>query len=210
VAAEPQISGILKRVGNREKILDYLRGSDAPEARKILEAADLLSKRERALLTVEAFCVAAKVPTRRAYGVIAEAVFEQSSNAATLIAAAAHPRVVERTVERALEKPQVVKLEGGGVKVIAAQDGFSDRKMLHQHAQFLPQPKGSTLIFGNQTIDNRDQRQLNVSALPPMEESVRRLSDRFNERLLTEGPKQIAAPVDVMSVDTDEDEDDEN
>jgi hypothetical protein len=62
-------------------------------------------------------------------------LFKRSYDIARIVAAISHPKIVDATIEAA-QRPQ----------------GFMDRQMLHQHAGFLPLPKGQTI-----NIDSRTQ-----------------------------------------------------
>jgi hypothetical protein len=107
---------------------------------------------------------------------------EQSTAVAKLLSKAAHPSIVKATIDAA-KRPL----------------GVHDRRMLHQAEGFVPVPKNSiTHIHGN--VDQRTQV-ANVAVLPPVEDSVRRLSDRFNTSM--EMPL-LAAP----SIEEDDEGDD--
>ena len=130
--------------------------------------------------------IACDMTTKRMIGLIQEEVFEQTRIASALMARSAHPDVVKATVMSAM-----------------TLDGARDREMLHKHEGFLPQTKGSTVVFGGATIDARVQT---VNAiLPPAEESVKRLNDRFAEM---ETPKALPEPIDA-EVDEEEDGEDD-
>jgi hypothetical protein len=59
-------------------------------------------------------------------------------------------------------------------------EGIADRKMLFQHSGFLPTPKGSqTTVAITQNVQASAVPQF--VAAPRPEETIRRLSDRFNE-----------------------------
>lgn len=192
VEAMPPISNILKKIGGRDKTFEYLRSSDDPDALKIMEKLKTLPKKLQNLLSIEVLCAASGVPTKRVLGIVAEQAFGQSKLEGDLIAAAAHPRVVEKTVEEALKS-----------------SGDKEKKLLLQHSQFLPLPKSSTVVFGNQNIDARQQT-ANVTILPSLESGARRMTDRFNStvseiRQLPE-PRTIDT---VIDVDDEEEEDQE-
>jgi hypothetical protein len=186
VAAEPAVSHLLRKLGSRATVLQYLRGSADEDARRFLTVYDRYTKGQQNILPLEAFCVAAKITTKRFFEVISGAVFEQAGDESALLAAAKHPNVVAATIKNALHPL-----------------GKDDRKMLHQHQGFLPMPKNTTVnVFGNQRIDARNQTQVNVSVLPALEEGVKRLSDRFNDRIT--GMKSLPAPVEIVEEDEDE------
>lgn len=170
VSAQPQVSHILKKVGGKMKILEFLRGSSEPEARKILALVDDLGAVGGwTKLPMEAFAVAAGLSTRRFLELVSGEVFMQSGQSSALLAAAAHPKVVDRTVKDALEPGAV-----------------GSQKLLHQHAGFLPQPKTQFVSMSGGTLVSGDQKSQTVNvtqALPALEDGVKRLSDRFNRGL---------------------------
>jgi hypothetical protein len=173
VTACPRIEHLFKGIGGQSKVLEYLAGSEEPEARAVLAMRDRLSYAQAGAVPFEAYCVAAKISTKKMFGVISQEVMTQSSAATMLISKAAHPKVVEATIARAM-----------------GPLGTADARMLHQAEGFVPVPKNSiTHIHGN--VDARTQT-ANVAVLPPVEDNVRRLSDRFNSAMVAP-PAQIAA-----------------
>jgi len=101
--------------------LDYLASSDDPEARKVLERYYSVPESYRRLLRPEDFCHAAGVSPWRVLECITVAAVRQGAQMAAIVAAALQPRVVEKTVERALQ-----------------DDGTRERMMLLKGTGFLP------------------------------------------------------------------------
>jgi hypothetical protein len=169
----PQISHILKKAKIYGDLNDYLRGSQDPLAKTYLKKFDSLAAKYQRVAPVEAVCIAAGIDTEKFFAVVAAAVFRQTKHTAELLAASAQPKVVEASVERA-----------------TSPDGVADRKMLFQHAEFLPMPKTQIIANkGNVTLDHSDNR-VQVAILPSTEGDVRRMSDRFNQRFIGgESPK---------------------
>jgi hypothetical protein len=121
--------------------------------------------------------------TTRLFELIAGAVFTQSRYEAALLAAASHPKIVAKSIEKALEEPVMVPVGDGSFTAQPAKSGLADRKMLHQQAGFLPMPKTQIVSLpGVKSIDARTQTQTLV--LPAVESSVQRMANRFGERLL--------------------------
>ena len=178
----PQISPILGKLpGGIKKALQYLRGSEEPDARKFLSVYDALPESSRRLLPFEAFCQASGLKTKRLLEIVTGACFEQSASTSELLAAASHPDVVAATVRSAKNQ------EYGG----------ADRKMLHLHAGFVPVPKSQTTIIsgnGRQTNIQDNSKNLSISAgeVPAIEDRMARITNRFNtERLgLAAGEEQ--------------------
>lgn len=176
---------------DRAKLWEYISGSDDPDARKILEARSLVPAATADWVPFEAYCLAAGVATKKAFGIVAQEVADQSGKAAALLARANHPDVVSFTVEQAL-----------------TAEGTAERRMLHQSQGFLPMPKSNILnVYGNAAIDQRNQS-ANVAVLPPVEDSVRRLHDRFGEMIIESAPPVPLAlpPGEDDAGDDDEDE----
>lgn len=83
--------------------LDCLQSSDDPDARKVLDAYLSVPESYRKLLPVEAFCRAAGVSPSRILEAITVVAARQGAAASAIIAAIVHPRVMQKTVERALQ-----------------------------------------------------------------------------------------------------------
>lgn len=157
-------------------VIDYLRGSSEDDARQWLAVWDTLSKTAQDALPLEAICIAATLTTKRLFELVSGAMFEQSAAESSLIAAVAHPQIVQATIDSALQP-----------------EGIEDRKMLHQHRNFLPVPKNNIVnVRGNQIIDNSQGKTLNINP-PAVADTVRSLSDKFNARFLTAEPVAVLA-----------------
>ncbi len=196
VLGVPKIEPVLAEAGVLEKVWDYLAASSDAKARALLAMRKRIStKQHMKVLTFESYCVAAKVPTEDAYGIISAELFRLTERASTLMAAKAMPTVVGAMIESAKD----------------AKNGTRDRAMLGQHSGFSPTPKTSVVhVHGGRNIIGDAGKQLNhspVAVLPPIEDEVRRISDRFNERFLP-APANVV-PIDAQPVEEeDEDEDD--
>ncbi len=108
--------------------LDLLQSSDDPEARKVLDVYLSVPESYRRLLPVEAFCLAAGVSPWRVLESITVVAVRQGAQAAAIIAAVVHPRVVEHTIHIALNSPDEKKQ-------------LHAQTMLHKAMGFLP-PRG--------------------------------------------------------------------
>lgn len=184
VSESPRIEHLFRGIGGQAKVLEFLAGSEEPEARDIVKLRARLTAAQAKAVPFEAYCVAAGVSTKKMFGIIAAEAADQSVKASQLLSKAMHPEVVKATIDNALHPL-----------------GTKDREMLHKAEAFLPIPKTSvTFIKGN--VDARTQTQ-NVAVLAPVEDSSRRLTDRFNERMTIPA---IAAP----AVDSDEEEGDDD
>lgn len=168
------IEHLFRAIGGSRKVLEYLAGSEEPEARKVIELRYRLTVAQAAAVPFEAYCIAAGVTTKRMFGIVSQEVMVQSQAATALLAESSHPEVVKASVMYAMEF-----------------DGHQDRRMLHQHMGFLPIPRTS-VVNGNVTIDNRGG---GAAVLPPMEDSVRGMSERFN------AIASAAAPIETKALE---------
>ena len=101
------------------RALDYLESSEDPEARRVVDVYLSVPVSYRRLLPPEAFCHAAGVSPWRVLEIITLVTVRQAAQASAIVAAVMHPRVVEKTVERALQ--------AGGTR---------ERMMLHRAVGF--------------------------------------------------------------------------
>jgi hypothetical protein len=178
VRAVPTITHHLRRLAKAIKVtgvsvprdpLYYLRASDDPAVRRVLEARDSIPFTCNRLLPWEAFCVKAGVPPIRLVQAMTDVCKVMSKQFATVIAAVNHPAVVEKTVEIAL-----------------TDEGQKDRETLHKHAGFiLPeggrhQPVNVQVTQNTSAVANADAKVAAVIA-PTPETTVRRLANRLNE-----------------------------
>lgn len=94
-------------------------------------------------LKLEVLCAQSNVTQGDFIGMTMAAMHERNLDIGNMIASAAHPRVIEATVENATKA-----------------NGFMDRQMLHQHHGFIPTAKGTSI-----TIDN-SKKVLNAGGAP--------------------------------------------
>jgi len=108
---------------NLLRALDYLRFSEDPEARKVVDAYFSVPESYRRLLPPEAFCHAAGASPWRVLEIITAVAARLTAQASAIIAAIAHPCVVGKTIEMALR-----------------DDGTRERMILHKAVGFLRTP----------------------------------------------------------------------
>ena len=191
VAEVPQITHVIRKAGLSEELWDILSASDSADIRKLLKVRNDLRAMQQKHVPIEALCIAAEVGTKKALEIITTAVYEHSSLSSNLLAAVAHPSIVEASVAAALTR-----------------QGTKDRDMLFKHSNFTPLPKTSIVsVRGN--VNQVGGTQQNLTVLPAVEDTVKRLSDRFNMELTPPEPAQIEAPAeDDDEYDGEEDGDD--
>lgn len=176
LGSHPQITHILtKSLGKIEVVIGYLRGSDSKEALELVRLWDLASVPQRKVLTFEGFCLAAKSTPRKMMGVIMQAVLEESSASTEMLAAAAQPQIIERTIKEA--------------KKVKGQD---ERKILLQHSGFMPAPKNTVFNnFGSMSQDNRKQiANVSVTQLDEDSDNIASAMDKFNTKRMLESGEE--------------------
>jgi hypothetical protein len=186
----PKIEPLLKKAGVLEKVWDYLETSGDDMARHLIaQKYKLKNVSQRKALPFEAFCFAAHLDTKKVLALIFVEVYSQNQQASELMAAGAQPEIVQATIDAA-------KFPGG----------TNERRMLLSRNNFIPVPKTSiTHVHGAGKVVAGDDNSNNVAVLPPIETTVRQLSDRFNQ---LPAPSAVDEMLDVeFSEDDDEDED---
>lgn len=181
---------VVKPYGRGEKLAAcwhrLLAASDSPDA---LRLADLYYSQNVLYadsVPIEAYCYAADINPLRVVEWLTAVLVRQGVTASTLLAAAWHPRVVEKTIEMAL-----------------TDGGTSERAMLHKATGFLPTPKGSqTIIQVNAT-----QAAAKTVQAPAPEATIGLLGNAFTEARGLPPPPVQAAVMDAKVVDDEEEVD---
>jgi hypothetical protein len=106
--------------GESVRPLDYLCSSGDPDARKVAKVYLSVPASYRRLLPAEAYCQAAGVSPYRVLELIAGTAVRMGAMASTVVASVILPRVVDKSIERALQK-----------------DGTRERMMLYKATGFL-------------------------------------------------------------------------
>jgi hypothetical protein len=118
--------------GGRERFLQFvsLAAEDGDEdCKKFLVVYTELNATQRTRADIDLMCSAAGVSRVSLLKTVVGVAFEHGAELANLIAAAAHPAIVDRTIESA--------------KRLESDIGAKDRQHLLAHAGFLPTPKGT-------------------------------------------------------------------
>jgi hypothetical protein len=122
--------------GGRDGVLQYLRHAAADgdrDAQTWLHVWDDMKPWERLHASLDDTCAASGISPVKFIKLVVGVAFEMHCDLANLVAAVAHPEVVEATIESA-------KIPG--------PEGHDDRKLLLQHHRFSPIPKGTTINVG--------------------------------------------------------------
>ncbi len=140
-----------------------------PRVARFLDAWDALGASEQqARGTADAVCERIGLAPVELLRIVADVTCRFAMYTAQIIAALSHPLVVEKTVDLALNAAE-------------DKDRLAAQVVLHKAMGFLPAPKGSQTIIS--ILQNAQANAAGQSvALPRPEETIRRLSDRFNER----------------------------
>src|SRR5260370_1779574 len=161
-----QIASILQfgRIGRRQ-FMEVARLAVAldPKLAPIVADWDRMKPPLQNAVDLDALCEAHEVDPAHFIGVVGEAAMKYGNNSAILIAALQMPEVVMPSAKTAL-KP-------GG-------DPDENRKMLFQHAGFLPVPKGKQLRMLNHAIIGAEANTNIGKPLPIFEQTITALDKR--------------------------------
>jgi len=164
----PQLRMIAKSLRKRNLPVSpfyYLKCSPPEFARWLVDLYYSLPHDQRDLVPIEGYCLSLKLSTNDVLDTIVQTIGRVSRQRSVAIASAAHPLVVEKTVEMAL-----------------TDEGIEDRTLLHKAVGFLPTPRGSQVIVNaSATAASNSQSTAVALPAPPPEATIRRLVDRFND-----------------------------
>lgn len=134
---ESTLAYVFKGAGGRETAVNAARmlQEENEPCRKIVYAWDTATQRDRDTIKLEDLCAAAGISPDEFLGLIIPALWRRNLDIGKLIAAMAHPQIVEASVQAA-----------------KTTWGTLDRQMLHTQSGFLPTKAGQQI-----NIDNRKQ-----------------------------------------------------
>jgi hypothetical protein len=161
------VAKVLRKSGRPADPMFYLNASDDPVALEVRQMYYGMPAAEAKSVPIEAFCLAARVSPLRILEIITAIAVRLSVQSSAILATVSHPQVVEKTIDIAL-----------------TDDGVEDRAMLHRAAGFLPAPKGShtnITVTQNATAAAQAVAPQLPTAAPPPEQTIQRLTNRFNE-----------------------------
>ncbi len=181
ISKVPKISHVLKKIkGGNTEAVELLRHSKAQEAIDFFKVYEDIPAYLAALLPIEAFCFAAGVDTRVICQLIFNEALDQSNQAARMLTAASLEDLVQTSID------------------VGKQPlGQKDRENLQKAAGFLPIPDGMKINILNQnssTATASAQAAAASATLPPAEDTIRRMSTRFNQRFMGSDSPQAALP----------------
>jgi hypothetical protein len=144
--------------GGKHAFMEYARLCTEERIKALVHRWESLSPSDQRRVSLEELCVACEVDPPELVGAVAAAAFRFNSDVSTLIAAVAHPKVVEASIDRALQP-----------------DGIHDRKMLFQHSAFVPVPASSTINVNNLMLSKVAMAE--ISGLPDFSDTIMETAD---------------------------------
>jgi hypothetical protein len=119
--------------GGRATVLSYIQlaamnGNDS--ALTFWHVYADLTPSDQAIVSLDDLCAASGIAPKAILMAIAASGFDAGCDIANLVAAHLHPKVVQASVDAAL-----------------TPEGIEDRKLLLQHAGFIPVPKGQSIVI---------------------------------------------------------------
>lgn len=126
-------------VGGKERLIELASISDDPKVKLTVHRWNQLTMSERNGIRLETICEGAEISPSEWYGKVVQAAFQRNIDHANLLAAIAMTQVVTSTLDSAM---------------MPGREGMGDRKMMLQHANFLPMPKGATINVQNNAVAN--------------------------------------------------------
>ncbi len=178
IASARELMGI-----SLEKFIEMMRWAKEsdPRVARFFDVWDALGASEQqARGTADAVREQVGLRPLELLGIVRDAACRASMYEAQIIAVATHPRVVEKTVDMALNDPN------SRVRLAA-------QTVLHKATGFLPTPKGSQTAIAI-TQNAQTNATARAVAAPSPEETIRRLANRFNEARGLPPPPAAALP----------------
>lgn len=164
VKRDSQTAGVISSIskmlkGGKKEFMEIAKFAPDidPNCACILEEWENLSSTGRKSVSMDQICKAKGIDPFHFLGVVAEAAIKFRDNASVILAAMQMPAVVQKSIKTALTK-----------------DGVRDRKMLFEHAHFIPTPGGATFV--NQFAAKVEQNAgVEPGRLPSFESSMKTL-----------------------------------
>jgi hypothetical protein len=127
---EATLSFAFRGAGGRQTAIEYARLAAGNDKRfeRFCFAYDRLSSSDQGVIRLEDLCAAAEITPSEFLGGIVTVAYKHNTDVSRLVAAINQPRVVEATIEAALQP-----------------FGTDDRKILHTHSGFLPTPRAAQI-----------------------------------------------------------------
>jgi hypothetical protein len=172
--AMPQVTPMLKEImsGLKERNLPvdpyyYLNSSADLSAQALMQLYRATAPTARALLTLEAFCLAASVDPNAILEAIVNSITRMNALKAGISLSVSQSEIVNTNIEAAKD----------------IYNGYKDRYLHMKVSGMMPMPKGAKTIVNVHSNANASSAPVNQSIImpaPPPEQTVRRLSERLH------------------------------
>lgn len=153
--------------GGRESFVSMARLATQiePKLAPFIEEWDRLKPHAQKCIDLDQLCLQKEIDPAHLISVSAEAAVRFRDNASLMIAALSMPAIVERSIKTAL-----------------TPTGFRDRKMLFEHARFVPVSQGTRIAIKNEANASADAKNVTGRGLPTHEKTI----DMVDEALADE------------------------
>jgi hypothetical protein len=176
IAQQPRMTKALEYMGGLDVAAEYMRGSEDPDAMKFMEVYDRVYD-DRDFLEFEGICAAAGVSGKKLFGIIVSEATVESEQKMALLTAIKTPDVIDYTMELA-----------------KAPQGYRERLLVAKASGWLPRPKGSQTNIQINTANMGSKGGTNTT-LPPFDQDIRELNERFQQMNADRSPKLIEGKV---------------
>ena len=179
VLSSPQCTPFFNEIGGVALVLQSLRLSPDPSARAFFSHYDRVSKTDRESLPIEAFCVAASVCPSRLAEVAVAAVAKNKVLHGAVIAALAHPAIMETNVRMA-----------------KTEEGLEDRSLHLKMVGAMPLPRTSQTVVNvnaSASAASAANAAAQSAAITSPEDTIRKIVEARQRQQLTQS-QQAALP----------------
>lgn len=125
---ESTLGFAFRSCGGKETAIAGARLVPDPRFERLVWAYDNATETDKRNLVLEDLCSMADIQPDEFLGLVIQAMWKRSIDIGRLTAVAAHPRIVEATID-----------------IAQTGDGSAERKFLLDHAGFLPRPQGQII-----------------------------------------------------------------
>ena len=164
----PMLEGLSKNLKSRglpEDPFFYLNTSSDPDALKLMVIYRSAIPSMKAVVPLEAFCLAAAVDPNSILDSIVSAISRANTINSTVRISASQPKVVDAMVDSAMEP---------GI------EGYKDRELHMKVSGLYPMPKGNRTTVNVNNTANASAAPVQNFIAPAPEQTVRRLSERLH------------------------------
>jgi hypothetical protein len=164
--------------GGKHTLMEYAHLCEDEPIKALVCHWDSLSGYDQRRTSLENLCEVCGVEPHELVGAVAAAAFRWNADISTLIAAVAHPKVMEACVDRAVQA-----------------NGFRDREMFFKASGLLPTPAASSIRIFNTAATGTTTTGAD-SGLPSFEEHVLTFSEIIRNAVEEPSPPKANPPSD--------------